>query len=127
MTCDEVTRVFRVQHPSDGRGPFRPGFSNAWTDDDGELLRSTKPTWMDEFGWEATNVAGRPGEYFGTAVVRLEMLAGWFSSGECSRLAALGYVVACIPDARVLRSSENQVLFCRTQPLNIGVQIRRWP
>ena len=99
----------------------------AGTDDVGELLRSTKQTWMDEFGRDATYVDGRPGEYFGTAVVRPEMLAGWFSSSECSRLAALGYVVVCIPDARVFRSSENQVLFGRARPLHIGAQLRRWP
>lgn len=122
-----MTRVFRVQHRADGRGPFRPGFSSQWSDDEGHLLRVSRPPWYVEVGDDAIERGGRPGEHFGSAVVTLEALNWWFSSGERARLIDRGFVVACVPDARVIAFSAAQVLFGRSRPLNVGVEVQRWP
>ena len=122
-----MTAVFRVQHKADGRGPFRPGFTATWSDDAGHILRSTRPSWIDEFGSDAVQHGGRPSEHFGSAVAKHADLANWFSSGERGRLADLGYVCVRVPDARVIAASPNQVLFARAKPLTVGVQRVRWP
>lgn len=122
-----MTAVFRIQNRRDGRGPFRPGFTLTWADDAGHILRSTRPPWMTEFGDDAIERAGRPGEHFGSAVERYVDIANWFSRGERERLARLSYACVRVPDARVIAASANQVLFGRSKPLNIGVQHVRWP
>lgn len=116
-------RVFRIQD-SEGRGPFRPGLSQVWID---EERTSMPPTFMEEFGWDIFDKMGRPGEHFGSAVRRVEDLLRWFSHREMRKLAALGYRIVSLSDARVLAESENQCVFARSRPLAEGATFHRWP
>src|SRR5262245_6350137 len=64
MGGDAVTRVFRIQD-AEGRGPFKPGFSNRWTDEDFAPGMKPMPPWGDEFGWDLIERLGYPDEHFG--------------------------------------------------------------
>lgn len=122
-----MSAVFRVQHKIDGRGPFRPGFTLQWSDDDGSALRSDKPPWMVEFGSDAIDRLGRARERFGSGCDSVDQITGWFSPAERFRLAELDYHLVRLTDVRILARSANQVLFARFKPLHVGAQIRRWP
>lgn len=117
-----MSRVFRIQD-REGRGPFRPGFSLMWLDEDiGD--RAQLPSWIEEFGADAFD--GTPDNAHGFSAVRtLDQLRAWFSDTERARLAAFGFSVVEVPDAHVIRSSAHQVLCWRDRPLAIGVMHRR--
>ncbi len=113
-------RVFRVQD-SEGRGPFRPGFSSMWMDPDRDTY---PPTFIEEFGVDIFDKFGRPGEHFGSAVRTLDGLDRWFSPTERKRLRDFGYRIAVIHDARVIADSENQCVIARARPLAENVSLR---
>lgn len=83
-----MARVFRVQDSS-GRGPFRPGFSDRWLDDD-IGSRAALPSWMEEFGWDAFDAAP-DGAYGFSAVTSINGIRLWFSTTERERLDRLGF------------------------------------
>lgn len=117
-----MSRVFRIQD-REGRGPFRPGFSLQWLDDD-IADRVRLPSWIEEFGENA--FAHAPADAHGFSAVRtLDALRGWFTDAERPRLYAHGYKVVEVPDAYILHESPHQVLCYRHRPLCVGVIIRR--
>lgn len=120
----EHSPVYRVQD-SEGRGPFRPGFSRFWCDDE---RHEEMPTWFDEFGADLIYRLGKPnGEQYGTAVRTIDCLNRWFSRKEQVRLKNWGYnVVSFVPD-RILAESETQLIFAKNTPLNIGVSVVPFP
>lgn len=115
-------RVYRVQD-ADGRGPFRPGMSSRWVDDNDIL---PPPTWMAEFGPDVMKDR-RPDEFVACAVADLAQLSRWFSATEMPRLRALGYRLVALNVDRILAQSSNQIVFARRRPLNSGVTILRFP
>lgn len=117
--------VYRVQG-LDGRGPFRPGFSRYWADDDFAPGIVAPPTWMDEFGADAIDRLGKRGEYFGSAVRAIADISKWFSTTEQSRLATMGFNVVSLRAFRILAESPNQVLFARRSPFNVGARPIPW-
>lgn len=111
-------QVFRIQD-QDGRGPFKPGFSQVWCDPEFAPGQKAMPPWGDEFGWDAIERLARPGEHhFGSAVLKLRKLREWFSGTEQACLSQLGYHIAAINHARVMAESENQVLIASRIPFN---------
>lgn len=118
--------VYRVQD-EDGRGPFRPGFSCEWADEEIAPGMDALPTWPEEFGCDLIDRCGRRGEHFGTAVRSAKLLGKWFSATERHRLQMLGFNAVRLRTNRVLAESENQLVFARTRPLNRGAIIIPWP
>ena len=118
-------KLFRVQHPYDGRGPFRPGFSHRWLDAAGDAMREHKPTLMSEFGADFVDQS-KDGEHLGTGVRTMNALCDWFSLGERRNLAALGFEIVCLPFCRLIQESAHQVFFGRLIPLQQRVIRRRW-
>jgi hypothetical protein len=114
--------VYRIQNHV-GRGPFQPGFSWKWADNDFTGGCKAHPTWMEEFGETLIQRRGRPGEHFGSAVRTMSKLCEWFSPTERSKLAAMGFNVVSVPIDRVLAESESQLVFARKLPLHWGVTI----
>ena len=113
-----MLRVFRVQD-SDGRGPFKPGFSHVWLDPIGgcEL-----PAWIFEFPDLAARIREiRP--HSGTAVRTREQINRWFSESELSRLRILGYRVVALDADEILAESDNQIVFRRDKPLAEDAEI----
>lgn len=117
--------LLRVQD-SEGRGPFKPGFSGRWRDR--TLFPGMKelPTFMEEFGLKSILRLLRPGEHMGCAVRDLRGIHRWFSPTERMRLRELGYSVVKIEVDRILAESENQITFARSRPLNVDVETVAW-
>jgi hypothetical protein len=105
--------IYRIQD-SDGRGPFKPGFSHHWADI--ELIRNM-PTWMEEFGSDLILRKGRQNEHFGTGVRTIPEISKWFSITEQKRLDLLGYKICAVRISRVLAESSNQLVFASKSPL----------
>jgi hypothetical protein len=118
-------RIYRVQDAG-GRGPFRPGFSAQWLDDELAPDRLELPPWTEEFGFHLIQLRGKPGEHFGTATRSIDGLRKWFSPTEQAKLRLFGYNIASFEDARVLAESEHQLVFARARPLNRGAIIVPW-
>jgi hypothetical protein len=72
--------VYRVQCKK-GRGPYKPGTSHVWL----EMEPDTRPTVMDEFGWEFA-ASAKYGRYVGCAFRNIPHLRGWFTDGELRKL-----------------------------------------
>jgi hypothetical protein len=122
----DAVRIYRVQD-REGRGPFKPGFSKVWADDDFAPGMKPLPTFMEEFGHDIIERLGRVGEYFGSGVLSHQDICKWFSATERRKLCDLGYDVVSLKVSRLLASSENQVLFARETPLHRGAIIVGWP
>lgn len=57
-----MTRVYRTQD-SEGRGPWRPGFSRVWCDAEFGPGAESLPPWGAEFGADLIERRGLPGEH----------------------------------------------------------------
>ena len=119
----QTRRVFRIQD-REGRGPFRPGFSQMWLDED-LGARVALPTWMEEFGTVVASEAMAAGYTVFSAVRAIEQLRNWFSDAERQRLYEFGYFLVEVPHALVIGESAHQVLCARELPLTYGVMNRR--
>lgn len=112
--------VYRVQD-LDGRGPWRPGFSDKWMDADIGDRANLKP-WPLEFGLKILNRV-LYGQSVGCGCRSLAQLWKWFSRPEMDRLHVLGYHIVKIEDVSVLAESDVQLVFTRNRPLNEAVEI----
>ena len=119
-------KIYRIQD-RDGRGPFKPGFSKEWCDDNFTGGRIALPTWMEEFGPDAIDrLAHQDERYFGSAVRTMKQLAAWFSPTECQRLADFGYQVAAIQGGRIMAESKYQLLIARHTSFATNCLIIPW-
>jgi hypothetical protein len=122
MTRTANTRtVFRVQ-AADGRGPWRPGLSRFWADDQRtyfptDVISAFGITWKEEipYGWHA-----------GCACSTLDKLLEWFTPLEQRRLESMGYMPVTLMADRIIRENDEQVIFARRDPLNVGVVALCW-
>ena len=74
---------------TDGRGPWKPGFSYRWTDESRTSLPESCVSAVPNFRQSAMDWH-RKGFNIGCAV-RPSRVDRWFSASEISRLATLGY------------------------------------
>ena len=121
-----MTRVYRVQD-SEGRGPWRPGFSMTWMDDDVADRQASLPSIIEEFGMEALEKAFSSGRYHATACRSMDELRNWFTPEEMRRLASFRFSIVEIRDADIVLQGERQAVIARDRPMAVGVQLRRWP
>ena len=113
--------LYRVQ-AADGRGPWRPGLSRFWIDEDCDkpLPEPVQDAFPDVFrriprGWHA-----------GCACRSVEDLRAWFSPIEEHRLEAMGYSPVQIVVDKILAENHHQVVFARRKPLNQDVILLPW-
>lgn len=118
----ERTTVFRVQD-KEGRGPFRPGFSHRWLDEDGR--EDERPPIYVELGMGIFNRI-LTGESAGCACLSLDALLRWFTPAELERLEGFGYHVVSLDADRIIAESKTQVLFGRAKPLRTGATRIKW-
>lgn len=111
-----MTRVYRVQD-REGRGPWRPGFSRVWADEDFGPGCEDLPSWLVEFGPDLLARRGLPGEHYGCAVRKPKDLRRWLSDAERMRLAALGFSLVVVKADRILAESKNQLVIASRVPL----------
>lgn len=118
----QTAKVFRIQD-GEGRGPWRPGFSKMWLDEDiGD--RAELPSWIEEFGTDKATDATNAGLTVFSAVRKIEQIRDWFSDSERQRLNGFGYFLVEVPNAQILHESRHQVLCVRELPLTSGVNRR---
>ncbi len=111
-----MIKLIRIQD-KDGRGPYRPGFSQVWSDPEGPFL----PPIFVEFGWDIfKSLENRHG---GCAFRSMDQLKKWFSRFEIERLLRLGFKIVEMEVDEIIAESENQIVFARSIPLRNKVRI----
>jgi hypothetical protein len=108
--------VYRVQD-SDGRGPWKPGFSQRWAEDREDW--DNLPPWYVEFG--RVDQRGILGMAMGSACLTLEQLRRWFTASEYATLQRYGYRAVRMEVGRVLAESPVQCFIERSKPLHEDV------
>jgi len=68
-----------------------------------------------------------PGHFIGCALENMSQFRKWFTSSETRRLHMLGYRLVKMSVDVVLAASENQLVFSRRRPFQIGVTQLAWP
>lgn len=112
------TTVYRIQDKK-GRGPYKPGFSHVWTDENAD--EASRPAVMMEFGWGFRDKA-MPGQAVGCAFRSIDQLKRYFTGLEIHRLYSLGYAITQMEVDAILHESENQLVIARNKPLHSGVK-----
>lgn len=104
--------VYRIQD-SDGRGPWKPGFSHRWVEvrPDHDLLSP----WYEEFG--RVDQQATPGMHIGCGCRDVATLMRWFTPTEYRRLLGFGYRAVSMTVDRILAESVIQCVFERRLPL----------
>jgi hypothetical protein len=115
--------VYRVQ-AADGRGPWRPGFSQRWIDGDAPADRLTE-TVMDLVPLPL--LQRLPPEFmWGSACRSLNALMQWFTPRERAALRALGFHPVRLTADVLLAESAWQLLVGRRRPFADGATRLRW-
>lgn len=112
-----MTWIYRVQDRS-GRGPFRPGLSHRWSNQDKTV--EDFPPWTTEFGLGILKGV-IIGQHVGCGCRDLANLRCWFADDELERLYRFDYAVVRMDVERVLAESKCQLVFVRNAPLNWSV------
>ncbi len=115
--------VYRVQ-AADGRGPWRPGWSQNWIDEDGPIDRLAE-TIMDLMPMERLH-ALPPTMMYGCGCRSLDALMKWFTPVERSRLKAYRFYPVRVNADVVLVESEWQILVGRKRPFSEGATRLTW-
>lgn len=121
-----MIRVYRVQNV-EGSGPFKPGMSKFWADDDFQDDCKPHEIWPVAFGADLIHRKGRDGEHFGSAVREVHKIREWFSDAEAARIGLLGYQLVALNVDRILAENDAQLVFARRQPLANGAIVVPWP
>ena len=101
----------------EGRGPFRPGFSQTWKSNDGPNL----PPFYVEMGWtDPKQLRDKipPGMHAGCAVDSILGILQWFDRGERRRLYRAGYLVVVFEPDLIVAETPTQVIFANHRPLS---------
>lgn len=106
--------IWRIQG-SNGRGPFKPGFTSKWKGDIGLDL----PPIYFEIGMTPQQMnAWLPfGPHYGVGCSSREQLYRWFNRGDRHRLMRLGYREIAFRPVKIIARTPNQVLFAHDKPL----------
>ena len=117
--CNGGAVVLRVQD-KDGRGPWKPGFSQRWVEDRPEEVYATLVPWPVQFidVLRRSNV----GMSLGCGCRTLDQLRHWFTPGEYAKLRNLGYSAVKMEVDHVLAESDIQCVFERAKPLRECVE-----
>lgn len=117
-------RVYRIQD-KDGRGPWKPGFSQHWVGECDEERLALLPPIQEEFPGREFRV---PGMHVGVGCLSQAHLREWIRSDEYQRLFQLGYRAVSFTVDRVLAEGKFQVVFARKCPLRKKVRrFNLWP
>lgn len=114
--------LYRVQ-AADGRGPWRPGLSKHWAEEYG--VRCLPLPIHEAFGLDWLSEIPR-GWHAGCACRTLEGLLVWFTQQEQDRLESIGYTPVALSADLIIVENEDQVVFARREPFNVGATRLSW-
>lgn len=109
------TKVIRIQDKT-GRGPYRPGLTDQWSDPAGPDL----PDILTEFGRRAiceAQAASAIGFHVGCAFETMTQLQAWFAPHEIAKLILLGFRIVEMDVDNIICRSHRQLVFVRRVPL----------
>lgn len=101
--------VFRIQD-SEGRGPWRPGLSAAWSNPSRTDIPVPYYVEFPRLKLKSTVL------HYGCGCNSIEQLTKWFDEYEIRLLSQIGFCLVTILADKVLAESENQVVFATTVP-----------
>lgn len=109
-----MAKLYRVQR-QDGRGPYRPGFSQLWTSKDGPACLP----WWTEIGITLEDGISRipTGMAGGSAFASPQALVAWFTPEEREKLDGLGFFVVKFRPDKMIAETPTQVVFAQSYPL----------
>lgn len=113
--------VLRIQD-KDGRGPWKPGFSNCWVEARSDEEYAALLPWLVEFG-RAPLDKRIVGMHIGCACRSLEQMRRWFTPTEYAKLRSYGYNAVRLEVGRILAESDIQCVFERAKPLSEDVEV----
>ena len=87
-----------------------------------EKRKDFLPNFIQEFG--PIHLKILYGEHAGSGCRTLEQLQKWFTKNEFRKLKSFGYNCVEMEVDRILAESENQLVFCRINPLRTDIKIR---
>lgn len=119
MGAGDVSIILYRWQDKEGRGPYRPGMSHYWADQENQ---SNNPPFFEEFGAGITKEC-RPGEAMGCAFRTVEQMRQWFTEEERQRMRLMGYEFGRMDVDRVIAESDRQVVFARRRPLRHGFAV----
>ena len=121
MTAEPV-RLCRVQ-AADGRGPWRPGLSKYWIDEDSD--QPLQPDLITAFGldWKKKIPSGW---HAGCACRSFDGLFAWFTPTERRRLEGIGYQPISFMADIIIAENKDQVVFARRLPLHREIILHPW-
>lgn len=111
--------MYRVQD-DEGRGPWRPGFSQRWVEDRPASEFAALQPWPSEFG--PVHLRAIFGMHLGCGCTSIVQLRRWFTPTEYRRLLSFGYRAVRMGVGRVLAESAIQCVFERAKPLTQDVE-----
>jgi len=119
--CSTVPIIVYRMQDKDGRGPWKPGFSESWTEDRDQAEYAALRPMFQEF----PGLLGcfRTGKHYGCGCTSLEQLRRWIRPNEYARLRRFGYQCVAVEVERVLQVSDVQCVFERSKPLRKGVKV----
>lgn len=109
--------LLRMQD-ANGRGPWKPGFSEKWVDND---RRFDLPALQEDFGFDLkpmVEAAFKRGLHLGTAVRGAHRFNQWFTANERVKLALHGYRIVDASACEVLGETNWQVVIGSVEPLS---------
>jgi hypothetical protein len=110
--------VYRIQD-ADGRGPWKPGFSNNWVEAREDHKNLTP--WLEEFG--PVHLNALTGSHLGCACKTVDQLKRWFTVSEYQTLLDHGYSAVRLRVDRILAESDKQCVVSRSIPLRECVTV----
>ena len=110
----ESITLYRVQD-SDGRGPYKPGISHIWSDQDS----TAGAPYFEEFGWQILDTIPQ-GMHSGCAFQTMDQLHAWFSQAELNRLLRMGYQIVTVKADGIAAQSDRQTVFWCRRPLKFA-------
>ena len=110
-------KIFRIQD-SDGRGPWKPGFSLSWVEHR-EDHKNLMP-WIIELG--PIHSLAMAGEHVGCGCETIKQLKRWITESEYKTLLGFGYKAVKMGVFRILGKTDIQCLFTRRVPLKENIR-----
>lgn len=110
-----MSKIYRVQD-AEGRGPWKPGFSQVWATDRPESEIAKLIPIQQDFPNLRQIIENNAGKHFGVGCTSLPQLRHWITEAEYATLLKHGYQCVSLA-AEIIAMSDIQCVFCRHRPL----------